>query len=69
MKSVVIIGAGGFGREVLEIFKDQNKISQTWNVLGFIDENKEDFDKTHELGTETARLIAGFIKYLKGTGQ
>ena len=41
MKSVVIVGAGGFGREVLEIFKDQNKISQAWNILGFIDENKE----------------------------
>lgn len=39
MKSVVIIGAGGFGREVLEIFKDQNAISQTWDILGFIDEN------------------------------
>lgn len=41
MKSVVIIGAGGFGREVLEIFKDQNKISKSWNILGFIDENKQ----------------------------
>jgi len=41
MKSVVIVGAGGFGREVLQIFKDQNKISQTWNMLGFVDENKE----------------------------
>lgn len=41
MKSVVIVGAGGFGREVLEIFKDQNKISKTWDILGFIDENKE----------------------------
>ena len=25
VKPVVIIGAGGFGREVLEIFKDGNK--------------------------------------------
>ena len=41
MKSVVIVGAGGFGREVLEIFKDQNKISKTWDILGFIDENQE----------------------------
>jgi len=40
MKSVVIVGAGDFGREVLEIFKDQNKISETWNILGFIDENE-----------------------------
>ena len=41
MKSLVIIGAGGFGRETLEIFKDQNKISRNWNILGFIDENKQ----------------------------
>lgn len=41
MKPVVIVGAGGFGREVLEIFKDQNKISLRWNILGFIDENME----------------------------
>lgn len=46
MKSVVIVGAGGFGREVLEIFKDQNKISRTWQILGFIDENKELHGKT-----------------------
>lgn len=41
MKSVVIVGAGGFAREVVEIFKEQNKISTTWNILGFIDENEE----------------------------
>lgn len=41
MKPVVIVGAGGFGREVLEIFKDRNKISRTWDILGFIDEDKE----------------------------
>lgn len=31
--------------------------------------SKDDFDKIHELGSETARLIAGFIKYLKGSDQ
>lgn len=41
MKSVVIVGAGGFGREVLEIFKAQNKITKTWDILGFIDEDKQ----------------------------
>ncbi len=45
MKSVVIVGAGGFGREVLEIFKAQNKVSPTWNILGFADENKENHGK------------------------
>jgi len=41
VNSVVIVGAGGFGREVLEMFKDHNRVSKTWNILGFIDENKE----------------------------
>lgn len=39
-KNVVVVGAGGAGREVLEIFKDQNKIKKRWNILGFIDENR-----------------------------
>ena len=39
MNKVVIIGAGGFGREVIEIFKDQNCIKKWWEILGFIDEN------------------------------
>ncbi|MCL0066247.1 four helix bundle protein [Dehalococcoidia bacterium] len=29
--------------------------------------SKEDFDKIYEQGSETGRLITGFIKYLKGT--
>jgi len=41
LRSVVIIGAGGFGREILEILKDENKISRTWDLLGFVDENEE----------------------------
>lgn len=41
MKKVVVIGAGGFGREVIEIFNDQNKLKKKWNMLGFIDDNKE----------------------------
>lgn len=40
MKSAVIVGAGGFGREVLEVFKDQNRIVPTWDILGFVDENE-----------------------------
>jgi sugar O-acyltransferase (sialic acid O-acetyltransferase NeuD family) len=46
MKSVVIVGAGGFGREVIEIFKDNNKQKKKWNILGFIDSNIELKGKT-----------------------
>jgi sugar O-acyltransferase (sialic acid O-acetyltransferase NeuD family) len=40
MKKVVVVGAGGFGREVLEIFKEQNKILESWEILGFIVEKE-----------------------------
>ena len=46
MKSIVIVGAGGFGREVLEIFNDLNKQKKKWNILGFIDNNKAIHGKT-----------------------
>jgi sugar O-acyltransferase (sialic acid O-acetyltransferase NeuD family) len=45
MKKIVIVGAGGFGREVLEIFKDQNKTENQWDILGFLDEKEDMWGK------------------------
>ncbi|EHQ91830.1 acetyltransferase [Desulfosporosinus youngiae] len=39
MKDLIIVGAGGHGREVLEWVRDINEDNPTWNVLGFIDDN------------------------------
>lgn len=39
MKDIIIVGAGGFGREVLALIEWINSITLTWNVLGFIDDN------------------------------
>jgi len=36
MQDVVIIGAGGFGREVLDVFNAVNSIKPIFRVLGFI---------------------------------
>ena len=41
MKDIVIIGAGGFGREVAWLIEDINKVNKQWNLLGFIDDNDE----------------------------
>ncbi len=40
MKDIVIIGAGGFGREVAWLIEDINTQKQTWNIVGFIDEDE-----------------------------
>lgn len=37
MKDIVIIGTGGFAREVLFLLEQNNKKQNEWNILGFID--------------------------------
>lgn len=39
MKDIAIFGAGGFGREVLALIKDINKVEPTWNIVGFFDDS------------------------------
>ena len=41
MKNLIIIGASGFGREVMWLVERINAVAPTWNVLGFLDDNKE----------------------------
>ena len=41
MKDLIIVGAGGFGRELLQWCKDINKQQPTWKLKGFIDDNSK----------------------------
>lgn len=44
MKDLIIVGAGGFGREALYIAEDINKESPQWKIKGFIDDNTNALD-------------------------
>ncbi|MCD8207722.1 MAG: acetyltransferase [Bacteroidales bacterium] len=37
--SIAIYGAGGFGRETTCLLREINEVSQTWNFVGFFDDN------------------------------
>ena len=41
---IVIIGAGGFGREVLDIVEAENSVEHRWEFLGFLDDGAPDMD-------------------------
>lgn len=41
MKDLIIFGASGFGREVAWVVERINKVSPTWNLLGFLDDSDE----------------------------
>lgn len=45
MKDIVIIGAGGFAREVAWLIEEINENSLEWNLLGFIDDNTDNLGK------------------------
>jgi len=44
MKEIIIVGASGFGRELLQWIKDINKIENRWIIKGFIDDNLSALD-------------------------
>lgn len=55
MKDIVIVGAGGFGREVAWLIEDINKVNKIWNIVGFVDDSKklvkQEFSGYKVLGT------------------
>jgi sugar O-acyltransferase (sialic acid O-acetyltransferase NeuD family) len=61
MKDIVIIGAGGFGREVAWLIEDINKVNNEWNLIGFVDDN-EDIQGSEINGIK----VIGNVEWLKG---
>ena len=45
MKQLVIIGAGGFGREVLEWARDSRAYRHEWEIAGFLDDRPDCLDR------------------------
>lgn len=43
MKKLIIIGASGFGREVAWLVERINKVKETWNLMGFLDDESEGY--------------------------
>lgn len=39
MTDIIIVGAGGCGREVANWIEDINKVEETWNIIGFLDDD------------------------------
>ena len=59
MKDIVIIGAGGFGREVHWLIEEINSQSPTWNFLGYVDEGLD-------VGTQVGKSeVIGDLTWLK----
>jgi sugar O-acyltransferase (sialic acid O-acetyltransferase NeuD family) len=50
LEPLVILGAGGFGREILQLVLDVNDVIPTFDLLGFLDDRAADGDLFGRLG-------------------
>lgn len=55
-RPIVIIGAGGHGRELLDIVEAANAVAPQWQFLGFVDDGDADLELLERRG---ARLLGG----------
>lgn len=60
IRDIVIIGAGGFGREICWLIEEINNNEKKFNILGFID---DDYDKRGKI--INGYKVLGGIDYLK----
>lgn len=49
MNDLIIYGAGGLGRELVEIIEEINAVRQQWRILGFVDD-----------GADTGKDVCGY---------
>lgn len=41
MQDLIIVGAGGFGRETAEAVRAVNQVVESWNLIGFLDDDPD----------------------------
>ncbi len=72
MRDLVIIGAGGHGRELAGLVEDVNAEASAWNLLGFLAEDEAHPERVAALGLEilggTAELARLRCDYVVGIG-
>jgi sugar O-acyltransferase (sialic acid O-acetyltransferase NeuD family) len=72
LTQLVIVGAGGFGREVLDLVRDINSTSASFDFLGFLDDGEIDASLLRRLGASllgpTSRLADLESSYVIGIG-
>lgn len=60
MSDIVVVGAGGMGREAVWVLEEINRVAHKWNILGFVDDNEE----LHDCVLNGYKVI-GSIEWLK----
>lgn len=58
MSDLVIVGAGGHGREIFDVVTAINAVRPTWDVLGFVDDDPAHPERLERLGLSVLGTVA-----------
>lgn len=50
LRDLVVVGAGGHGREIVAAIRALNTVEPTWNLLGVVDDAASDADRLDRIG-------------------
>lgn len=62
MRDLVIIGCGGFGREVADVLDAVNAVTPTWHLLGYLDDDPAESDVDLVQGAD--QQVLGGVEHL-----
>ncbi len=72
MQPLVVVGAGGHGRELWSVAHDVNDVAPTWDMLGFVDDGPVDDHRVERVGGRVLGpvewLIDRDVRYALGVG-
>ena len=60
-RPLVIVGAGGFGREVLDVVNAINQRERVWEVMGFVADDEPDTDVLARIGCPWLGPVGAFL--------
>ena len=67
LKKIIIVGAGGMGKEVLWTLMDLNKVSSVFDVIGFLDDDKK-FINPRKISELQTPVLTTRIRYSPSPG-
>jgi len=62
MRDLVIVGAGGHGRELLDVVEAINAVEPTWRFLGFLDDGTPPADPLERRGARVVGPVAALAE-------
>lgn len=61
VRDIVIVGAGGFGREALDVLRAMDPAEEQWRLVGFVDDGEPNLERLERIGSKWIGTVDQFL--------